>query len=46
MVDFLDSVSLASLVAQQSTAVRPVVAPAPSRANGGRPAVGEGTTVG
>jgi len=48
MVDFLDSVSLANLVAQQSTAVRPVAAPATNtnRWTGTRPPVDESTTVG
>jgi len=46
MVDFLDSVTLANLVAQQSTAVRPVAAPANNRWTGARPAVDESTTVG
>jgi Rrf2 family iron-sulfur cluster assembly transcriptional regulator len=47
MVDYLDSVTLAHLVAQQSTAVRPVAAPAAaSRFSGTRPPVDESTTVG
>jgi len=47
MVDFLDSVSLANLVAQQSTTVRPVAAPvAGSRIGGTRPAHDESTTLG
>ena len=48
MVDFLDSVSLANLVAQQSTAVRPVAAPATNtnRWTSTRPPVDESTTVG
>jgi len=46
MVDFLDSVTLANLVAQQSTAVRPVAAPTMNRFSGSRPAVDESTTVG
>jgi len=46
MVDFLDSVTLANLVAQQSTAVRPVAAPANNRWTGARPPVDESTTVG
>ena len=47
MVDFLDSVSLANLVAQQSTTVRPVAAPvAVSRIGGTRPAHDESTTLG
>jgi len=47
MVDFLDSVTLANLVAQQSTAVRPVAAPAAAnRFVGTRPPVDESTTVG
>jgi Rrf2 family iron-sulfur cluster assembly transcriptional regulator len=48
MVDYLDSVSLANLVAQQTTAVRPVVtAPAGgSRWSGSRPPIDENTTVG
>jgi len=51
MVDYLDSVSLASLVSQQSTAVRPVTTPAavPTAAKawsgtGSRTTVDEGTT--
>jgi Rrf2 family iron-sulfur cluster assembly transcriptional regulator len=47
MVDYLDSVSLASLVEQQSTSVRPVsVAPAAPRAPAARPQLDESTTVG
>jgi Rrf2 family iron-sulfur cluster assembly transcriptional regulator len=47
MVDFLDSVTLANLVAQQSTAVRPVAVPTTNRfISGARPAVDESTTVG
>jgi Rrf2 family iron-sulfur cluster assembly transcriptional regulator len=47
MVDFLDSVTLANLVAQQSTAVRPVAVPATTnRFSGSRPPVDESTTVG
>ena len=45
MVDYLDSVSLANLVAQQSTAVRPVTAPSNNRWSGTRP-VDESTAVG
>jgi Rrf2 family transcriptional regulator, iron-sulfur cluster assembly transcription factor len=44
MVDYLDSVSLANLVAQQSTAVRPVTTPATTRPAGTRP-VDESTTI-
>jgi Rrf2 family transcriptional regulator, iron-sulfur cluster assembly transcription factor len=46
MVDFLDSVSLASLVAQQTTSVRPMSTPANKLPGTSRPAVDEGTTVG
>jgi len=47
MVDYLDSVTLAHLVAQQSTAVRPVAGPAAAnRFVGTRPPVDESTTVG
>lgn len=47
MVDYLDSVSLASLVEQQSTTVRPVaVAPAAPRVPAARPQLDESTTVG
>lgn len=47
MVDYLDSVSLANLVAQQATAVRPVTAAASSRwsGSGARPPVDENTAV-
>jgi Rrf2 family iron-sulfur cluster assembly transcriptional regulator len=48
MVDYLDSVSLASLVAQQTTAVRPVTAPAANantRWTGTRPPVDQNTTI-
>jgi len=48
MVDFLDSVSLASLVAQQSTAARSVATPATNRwsGTGTRTPVDESTTIG
>jgi Rrf2 family iron-sulfur cluster assembly transcriptional regulator len=47
MVDYLDSVSLANLVAQQTTAVRPVTAPpaANTRWTGTRPPVDQNTTI-
>jgi len=47
MVDFLDSVTLANLVAEQSTAVRPVAAPSvANRFVGTRPPVDASSTVG
>ncbi len=46
MVDFLDSVSLANLVAQQSTVARPMAAPAVNRVGTPRLPVDESSTVG
>lgn len=47
MVDFLDSISLADLVAQQTTAVRPVAAPPTlNRWTAARSAIDESSTVG
>jgi Rrf2 family iron-sulfur cluster assembly transcriptional regulator len=47
MVDYLDSVSLANLVAQQSTAVRPVAVPTVKQRFGiTQPSVDESSTVG
>jgi Rrf2 family iron-sulfur cluster assembly transcriptional regulator len=48
MVDFLDSVSLESLVAQQTATVRPIAAPTNARqvgVGGSRPALDERTVV-
>lgn len=46
MVDYLDSVSLASLVEQQSTAARPVAVSATNRAPAARPQLDESAALG